>query len=377
MLRFVDNFAIYGTEDTGRTNMLRTVAGWLEVDSSSGDDTWPVTTYARQNGTHSLHMCLNSTPTEATRFSLGGTVTTVIAGAAFRLAQLPSADDKLAYFNLLNAANAQHLTLCVDPSGRLRLLLGALGDTEIANSDALSPAPPITPGGFQFVEIKATIDDAAGAVVVRVNEQTVINVSGVDTKGAVTAGCAMVSIGRMLSGGIATGDLHIADLYACDNVGDNADFLGDTEWVTVMPDADANAIWTPGSEASPPAVPATRYEAVDETTPDDDGTFIESTDSLDATGQLFNLSALPAGTSEVVGVCTRPLIRKVDAGTSGVTVGLRQTDVSPDVDADAAEYAPTEDYLYTSGYHDVDPGTGVRFTPETFATVQLKIQRTA
>lgn len=377
-LRFVDNFAIYGTGATGRTNMLRTHAGWVEiVDDAGGDDVWPVTTRHRQNGTHSLRMILCSTTTDVTRFSLGGTITTAIVGAAFYFEELPTADDKVALFNFLDSGNGQQLTLCVDPSGRLRVLRGALGGTEVANSDTLSPVPPITTGSFVFVEIKSTIDDAAGTVTVRVNNQAVISATGLDTKGTSTAGVAMIGVGRMLPGGIADGELYVADVYACDTLGgDNDDFLGDTEWFTVWPDHDANTGYSIGSESSPPDAQPTRYQSVNEVTPDDDATFIQSADAAPST-QLFGLSALPASTSEIVGVCTRPLMRKIDAGASSVVVSLRQTAVSPVAESDGDTRSVTEDYLYYSDYHDVDPATGVAFTPATFGDVQLQIERTA
>lgn len=105
--------------------------------------------------------------------------------------------------------------------------------------------------GWFFVEIGATVDAAAGSVTVRINGNTVLSLTNVDTQG-ITGSTA----NDIVSGIEFTGSSDIDDLYFCDTTTGPGTypcntFLGDKRVRTVFPSSNAATQFTPvGSVAA-------------------------------------------------------------------------------------------------------------------------------
>lgn len=158
-----------------------------------------------------------------------------------------------------------------------------------------------------FVEIKVTIDNSGGVVVVRANNNVVLNLSSQDTQYSANA-----YLNRIEYCGIV-GDLdtYYDDLYILDTTGTkNNDFLGDVRIDAVRPNGvGSHTDFTPLSGAN--------YENVDETLGPDDNTSYNSSGSLGAKDS-YAMSSLAALGTTIHGVKTQISASKDDAGARGV-----------------------------------------------------------
>ena len=126
-----------------------------------------------------------------------------------------------------------------------------------------------TAGVWMFVEFRATIHNTLGAYELRINGVPVATATNVDTQTTANAYATQVYLGYGLSSGqvqVITYD----DYYINDNNGSvNNTFMGDGKVETIYPSAaGAYAEFTPLAGAN--------YAAVDETTPDAETTYVES-----------------------------------------------------------------------------------------------------
>lgn len=154
---------------------------------------------------------------------------------------------------------------------------------------------------WAYIEFKATINDTTGSYELRINGDTWISATGVDTQNTTNA---YISSMRYMGGGNVT---YWDDLYICDTLGTtNNDFLGECAIETLYPTAD-NAVAFSRSGGT------TNYENVDESYADDDTTYTYSA-TLNAE-DLFdygNMTATNAGT--VFCVSPNIMCRKETAG---------------------------------------------------------------
>jgi hypothetical protein len=169
---------------------------------------------------------------------------TVAVGCALRLSSFAGT-----LLLALRDAGTTQVELRVDSTGHLYL---ARNNTPVgsASTNALST------GVWYFVEFRATIDNATGAFEIRVGEVVWASGSGLDTQNTANA---YVNELRVSPG--ATLNMDVDDLYVAD------DFLGDCRIETIYPSgAGTTTEWTPSAGAN--------YAAVDETTADDDTTYV-------------------------------------------------------------------------------------------------------
>lgn len=130
---------------------------------------------------------------------------------------------------------------------------------------ATTSAGEISTGTWYYIELKATIDNSAGAFELKIDEVTKLNVSGVDTQASTNAYTDTVLF-RGLNGGIITYD----DLYVIDTLGsENNDFLGKSVIRAMYPNAAGDA-----SDLTPDS--GSNYARVNETVVDDDTSYVES-----------------------------------------------------------------------------------------------------
>lgn len=152
-----------------------------------------------------------------------------------------------------------HLTLYSDANGVLEVRRGSattLGRT----ANFVFPNT-----GWFYVEMKVVIHDSAGTVEVRVDNNVVLNLTGQDTRNAGTDGLIdTVGIGGRFT------SWTVRDIYILNGLGSTLnDFLGPQVMQSrVVDGAGDSTQWTPNTGSN--------FQAVDETNPDDDTTYVES-----------------------------------------------------------------------------------------------------
>ncbi len=225
-------------------------------------------------------------------------------------------------------------------------------------------APCVRAQAYTHIEAKVKIDPVDGAVEVRVNGATVLNLTGINTDEQLTAETSQVYTyaGSQFSD---YGNFYLDDYIGWDTNGaHNNDFLGDQKLYYLAPNGDtAQADWTPSAGA-------TSYGVVDEAPPDDADylSLVATTGSTDLA--LANLPASVVAVSAVV-----PFMRawKGDAGVCDVAPGVVQgaTPSTP-----VGQPIATVPQYYEQAV-EVDPVSGLPFTPAEVNSLLLRIERTA
>lgn len=350
----VDGFNTYGTNNA---NMLRGVYAAMDTGNM------PLrTTPLRSNlGTHCLEANNNAF---GSRKVLDAAITEGVCGIAYYPVQISGAHN---IFQLQNAANGPQITLATSSTGQLLVRLGATNGSIIASSANNALAA----GTYQFVEMYFRIGNAGspgGAVEVRVNGVTVIDETGLDTQAQADANVENVVIG--LIGGGSTPTCYFQDYYITDMTGSiNNGFLGDTEWIANFPNADT------ATEEFTPSTGTDSFAMIDDATPDDDSTYIESTSSPQTS--IFEVENTPGTATELVAVVTRVLARKDSAGAANLQTSLISTLGSPDTEVAGSDNALEETYAVYTDVFETDPATGARWTKAAFDAMQLKHVRPA
>jgi len=358
MLRFAENFNGVGTGATGRTNLLAGV--WAQV----GSQTSPETTNPRGLGSTHLRSATASVNSIA-RFVFGADLVQVVMGAAFYMPSLPTTE--VYPFEIRDSANAAQVRVVVTSTGKIEVRRGTTA-TVIADSDALSPTPPITASAYHFIEVFLDVGNGAspadGSVIVRVNGVVVINASSVDTQAtAITTVSQAAILQSPVGSGVSNYDC--ADLYCCDTTGTyNTTFLGDTQWLDMNVNGDTvTTDWTRNTGA-------TDFSCISDTTPDADTTYVEATAAAQKSD--YDLETLPGTVGEVLAVVSKPMLRKTDAGAAQVQVSM----VSGASVGSGTDRAITETYTYWRDTFETDPATGVPWTPTSFNAAQIRIEKT-
>jgi len=254
----------------------------------------------------------------------------------------------------VHEGDAEHLYVLLNPSGTFTLYTGMLStSTLVANS-----SEGITSGTWMFVEFKWRIDPGAGSFEIRVNGISVLTYSGTTIEDyAAIPSLGMWNSVRIFGTQSAVSplltmrmcDLYLADLASADG-DDVSDFLGDGVVETIMPNAGgASSGWTPSSGSN--------YAAVDEIPPDDDSSYVATTDPN--TIDTYNCQNVPT-TAVVKGLQVCLLARKEEEGAASVAPVIRQSGtnyVGPTQGVASVSY----DRYITQAY-DLNPATLAKFT---------------
>ena len=225
-------------------------------------------------------------------------------------------------------AGASQVSIHGDASNLLRAYQGSAMTELYGTAD--TPYPIAT---WVYIEIKVTVDNAAGIVQIKMNEQTILNATGLDTK------VGTDFIGRIaLWGGYYQKYVNYDDLYINDQ-----NFYGNCRVRTFMPDADSGThtdFVRSGGAAD--------YECVDEQPSNEDTDYIAAT-AL-AAKSAFGI------TSGAVGVIKGlQLISHLKATTSGIRR------IKPLVRSGGADHKrPVSgvipaDYIFKNGIYQTDP----------------------
>jgi hypothetical protein len=116
---------------------------------------------------------------------------------------------------------------------------------------------------YAYFEVKVTFATSTGSIIVRVNENEIINQTNVNTNPRGTNMANRVALGTTLNGGNGR-NLFIDDFYI-----EDSDFLGDVHIEALFPNAVGDA-----SEWSPSTGGADNYTMTDDGSPDGDTTYV-------------------------------------------------------------------------------------------------------
>ena len=253
-------------------------------------------------------------------------------------------------------ANLVTLTdIKIDANGRVQAVRG---DGTVLGTSA---NPVIVSNAWQHVESKVTISTTVGAVEVRVEGVTVLNLTNVNTQGA---GLGTVQNAILVPS--ITGSVYFKDFIIWDSTDTiNNNFMGSCSVVQLMPSDDVSAPWTLVGGASASAI-------LNELNPDDDTDYISAGTGPIPGPVLVNIQDLAATVTSVRALMTMVRARKTDGGDGNLQVGL----VSGASTANGADRPITTAYTYWTDVQQRDPATGNAWLVPAVNAAQLRLNRT-
>lgn len=243
--------------------------------------------------------CVNSSNSGAVLFTLAAAASTLIVGGAHKGTSVASEGDH--YVQLISAAGAQ-LTVLAPNSTTLELRRGGSTGTVIGTAQFVA-------GTWNFIELKATLDDVSGTAIIRCNGVEVINFTG-DTRNS-----GSDTTWTQVSFDAGNNHATIDDIYICDGAGlaPYNNFLGDVKVETIVPTGNGNSSQLVGSDGNS----TDNYLLVDEIP-------VSLTDYVGSStiGQkdTYGFSNLTTGSGQILSVQTSARVFKSDAGAANMKV---------------------------------------------------------
>lgn len=346
MLLHIDGFDHYGDDESNL------VAGAYSQQSS----VTLRTTYGRTGGA-----CLGAASTDSgfIRKALGGAKTTVGVGYGIRFPSLPVSYSTMMQFR--DNDNTDQVTISLSSTGTIRATRGSSYASTLLGETA---SPALNNGTWNHVEIKAVFSQSAGAIEIRVNESTVLNLTGIDTVATSLVECSQITINPTPTS--TTGEAGIDDLFIWDGTGtSNNDFIGDRRVFTMAPNSNsATQQWSVTGAGS-------AYQAIDDAVQDGDTSYIEASDSVPVTSE-FGFADADASVGAIAGVQTVVMARRVEAVSTAMQVSLLS---NGEVDA-GATHSIGDTYAYYSDVSELDPDTGAPWTRTALNAATLRLRRT-
>jgi hypothetical protein len=281
---------------------------------------------------------------------------TVIIGIGVAIPSGAYGSGPSSFFQIWGDAGAtQHLTFQIDANGHVTVKRGSVSGTLLGTG-----TNAISSNAWHWFEIKATIADAGGIVVVKVDGITEINFTG-DTKNAGTL--TTVSTVVIPGGGSPSA---FDDLVICDATGSAPfnDFFGEKVIRMKRPNGNGATNQWIGSDADS----VNNYLLVDDPPP------VSSTDytgSPTATERdLYALSSA-TGLASVDAIQNIAYVAKSDAGVRSVKTVTRNAGGT--VTASPAVPLSTTYVLAQGGIEQTDP-SGAAWTPTNINTIQAGVE---
>ncbi len=229
-------------------------------------------------------------------------------------------------------------------SAQLSVGINNLGGLVVTGAGVLatSNANLVKAGTWNYLELKATISNAAGAYAVRLNGGAVPGIpdaAGVNTRGSTANNQAT---GYTLGNGAG---ILVDDCYAADTTGAaNNTFLGDVRVSTIMPSGPGNYTqWATLVGA------ATHWQAVADSPPDGDTSYVA--DLTPGHLDSYAFGNLPSVSGTVPGVVVDVYARKDDGNLRQVAAMAR----SAGVDKIGATQTITASYAFYTEVMETDP----------------------
>lgn len=337
MLIFADGFDHYATADLPKKSW--TLAGAPTIVS------------AGRRGGGALQSS-NSSSQTATRV-LPANTSALVVGAAISCTTQSSISSDYELIAFVDGTTTQ-VAIRLTASGRLAIYVGS---TLVA-----AAARPFILGGFQYIELKASIHNTTGAYELRVNGETLMSASGINTRATANNYANGVRFGTTAGNFLLqTTD----DVYCCDTTGAvNNNFLGDVRVDTLLANgAGSNAAFTSSSGGA-------NYTNVDEAAPNT--TDYNSSSTLNAIDSyvMTDLSALASDT--IFAVQASVAVLKDDAGTRSIGVVAK----SGGTTTVGGNVALSTGYSFASTVLETDPNTGTAWTEASVNALEVGVKVT-
>ena len=264
-------------------------------------------------------------------------VQTIVIGWAFKMATLPVGNVTLC--NFWGPGGVIHGFLRITSTASLEWV-------NVSAVRANTAGAVVLANTFHYVEVKVTISQTVGVVVIKVDNNEEANETGIDTFN--------FGEGELCNAIAFLGTNHqIDDLYILNTAGSAPynDFLSDVRIEALLPDADGA---TSQFDTTFPASPTNHFSKVDEATPDDDTSYNETATVNDI--DLFDYEALPTmiGGATVLGVKSAVLANKQDAGDAPFRLITRPISTNRN---GAITHQPSIDYHYDFEIWEDNPET--------------------
>lgn len=362
-LRWFDGMEQYGA--TARmTEGVGGGAAWSDVEN-----TWALSSANPATQTYHVRLTDTSSPPSRLRRIYGTASQIVGFGYRFAIADLPNtegsySEERLVMAHFRDVSNGAHCMVGMGTDGSV--VAYRADGTTLGRS-----APCIAAGGYHHFEAKVKIDNTTGYIEVRINEVTVLNLTGIDTQSTANASTAQIELGlygSVLSGNVGFTNFDCDDFFAWDTDASDAentvvDWIGDKGCYYLKPNADTatSDFDLNGS--------GTAYGALDDVPPN-------GTDYLDTASTtartIVGVESLPGNVSEVIAMMPVIYARKEESGT----VELRGGVVMGTDESYTPTNSPSTEYAYMEpGPKTIDPESGVAWAND--AEPELLIERTA
>ena len=280
-----------------------------------------------------------------------------VVGFAF---STDSLNTGFSYIRILDSGAVVHLDLRVNASQQLEIRRGTGGTLLATGTTALNI------NTYYYCEIKFTIDDASGAIELRLNGNTTpeFTFAGDTRNGGNASWLSIQFRGQELSA--SSPFIRFDDIYVCDGAASgvsglpNNDFLGDLriDCFNASSGNGTNTGMTPSTGTDHGAL-------VDETTPNDDTDYNSGISVGDKDTYNFpNLSFAPA---TIYGVQGNNYLKKTDAGARSICNVMR----SNGTDYDKSDQALSTSYAYYGDMFESDPDTGAAWTPSAVNALEF------
>lgn len=352
-LLWMDGLDIYGGSVN---NMLD--GSWVDVGGESGSagNELYLSTNRSRTGDYSIYYTNPLYYCNPMRRVLGELYTTVGVGFAFYPVTMPTVSDRFQIFGIRNQSNGNIISVTLQTTGDIKISYSG-GSYTTTNA-------PLLAASWQHIEAKFVIDDVEGAIEIRVNGETIVNLSDIDTGSTPAAQVYFAS--KPTNPGASGNTCNYDDIFVWNDSGTtNNDFLGDRRVRTLLPNADTSINeWVETGAAS-------GYEAIGELSPDDDTSYIEAGTTTPVTSE-FELDDLPSGVGAIAAIQTQIRQRKTDAGDGKTQVSL----ISNGSVTSGSDRPITTEYTYWSDVFELDPDTGSAWNKDSVDAMKLRIQRT-
>lgn len=362
---WIDGLSRYGGQ-TARMLESGPAQGWIQLGGGIS-----LTTAQRRSGTHSLQF--NGTAGSTTRRIFGQNLNECFVGFAFRASTLPTSEPVfggeargvvLAQFR--DSSNSIQCTVALGTDGSIIAMtrganntLGNLLASSLGRSD-----PVIGAGVWQYIEIYVKIGLTDGAMTIRVNENTVLEVTDVNTQFTGIDTTTQFSIGSFAFAG-GGGPYNWTDFYANDTVDDGSlcnTFLGDVQIVSVFPNGD-----TPVADFTPST--GTDGFPLINSAPPVDSTFIGAPEAPARSD--FELEDSPPDAVQILTVRPFARVRKEEAGAANILMRMNSgTSDSPGISQPVSTA-----FAYYDSNVPLNPATGLPWTPDEINSARLIVER--
>lgn len=368
---------------------IKLLDNWYSKDPDTIDWFWNLSTVRARTGTYSLSSGNRSSNAIARR-AVTKSVTTVGLGFAFYLNAIPTRDKEFALCSFEDANLADNIGIVVGSDGALSVVRGHTHSDSDSNGTFLTKtaAGIVKARTWQHIETKCTFDSSAGSVEVRIDGVTVINISGINTVASVfekaapsgesgsLPECSYITLafgpnGFTSNNGFDAPDFeygYVDDVVVWDTSGSvNNDFIGDVKVEILRPTADtAQADWT--------ALSGNAFENINDAPGDDVETsyiYAGTPGSPSEITSEFDIENLNSTSGEVVAVTCVSKNRKDTDDVSDIQNGI----VSGGVEARGSTSEVNGIYHFKEDAFQVDPNTGVAFTPTNVNNLKIQLNR--